>query len=177
LTYRSPGAGLACARAGRRVGGRQAAGYGGDRGSTFPGRRAALPTATKSSMPISKGRREKLGRDRAKGRFLPGAFVVVGDSVGKHARNAPGWQHGDIRQRHRLVSVSWGPDGIGLRSRLGSCADPGTTQCPKRGGASGWSMFAAATSSRPPARAAVGGYAGWRLSARPRWIADHMEEG
>ncbi len=113
-----------------------------------------------------KGRMEKIGRNPEHLKILPGAFVVVGDSVDeakeKRAKLDSMVHYDSPSPRSRCSSAPTPPASI----PTGSCRrSPKPT--PARAAASGWSTLPRATSSRcassPSASAAM---AGCRSSAR-----------
>ena len=122
-----------------------------------------------------KGRMDRLGRDRNDLKILPGAFVVVGDSV-EEARDkrATTRQHGALRQRHCVAfGACWAPmppASIPMANCLTS-----RRPMPARAAASGWSTSPRATSSRsaslPSASAAMAGChsSARRPSSPTRW--------
>ena len=116
-----------------------------------------------------KGRMDKLGRDREHLKILPGAFVVVGDSVeeAKEKRalldsrcitTAPS-PRSRSSARHRRLR---------LRSRRAIAADPRDQRQQERPPAPGRCSPRATSSPCASSRSASAAMAGCRLSARPR---------
>ena len=107
-----------------------------------------------------KGRMDKLGRDRNDLKILPGAFVVVGDSV-EEARDKRALLDSMVHYDSAIASLSvqLGTDASGFDpdGQLPTSRRP----MPARAAASGWSTSPRATSSRsaslPSASAAMAG--------------------
>ena len=114
-----------------------------------------------------KGRMDRLGRDRSNLKILPGAFVVVGDSI-EEAREKRALLDSMVHYDSAIASLSviLGTDASGFdpEGQLPPIRKP----TPARADASGWSISPRATSLRcaslPSASAAM---AGCRSSARP----------
>jgi len=114
-----------------------------------------------------KGRMDKLGRDRDNLKILPGAFVVVGDSIEEAKENAPSstaWCITTAPLRH--CRSYWGPMRP-VSIPMGNFPRS-PKPMPQRAAVSGWSTSPRATSSRSASsRSASAVTAGWPLSARP----------
>ena len=124
-----------------------------------------------------KGRMDRLGRDRDHLKILPGAFVVVGDSVEEATRKARhARQHGALRQRDRLaLGRSWGPMPPASIPTASSPTIP-ETNASKSGRQR---LVDAAARDKLTVRQLaqrVGGYGGLSFVGTPAVIADQMEE-
>ena len=124
-----------------------------------------------------KGRMDKLGRDREHLKILPGAFVVVGDSVEEARKSA------------RCSTAGCITTARSLRSRCSSAPMPPasipTANCRRsrrpmpvkeRAPAAGRCSPRATSSPCANSRSASAAMAGYPLSARLQTIADQMEE-
>ena len=101
-----------------------------------------------------KGRAERAGRNPDHLKILPGAFVVVGDTV-EEAREKRARLDSlvQLRQRHRLAVDRARPRCLGLRSRRPAARDP-RDQCQQERARAGDRPGQAREPHRPPARPA-----------------------
>ena len=101
-----------------------------------------------------KGRMDRLGRNRDHLKILPGAFVVVGDSVEEaKEKRAQTRQHGALRQRHRLAVGATRHRCLRLRSRRAAAADPRNQRQQERPAAAGRCRRARQAHRAPACRA------------------------
>ena len=121
--HRAAGPGLAGDRAGRRVRRRPPA-RGRDRGGRV--RRRRQPRRRPELYADIKGRMDKLGRDRDHLKILPGAFVVVGDTV-EEAQEKRARLDSLVHYDSGIasLSVALGHRRLRLRSRRPVAGDPG----------------------------------------------------
>ena len=123
-----------------------------------------------------KGRMDKLGRDRDHLKILPGAFVVVGDSVEEAKEKArAARQQGALRQRHRLAVGDPGHRCVRFRSRR-PVADIPETNASKSGRQRLVDVAARDKLTVRQLAQRVGGYGGLSFVGTPAGIADQMEE-
>ena len=123
-----------------------------------------------------KGRMDKLGRDREHLKILPGAFVVVGDSVDEGPREArAARQPGALRQRHRLAVGDPWHRRVRLRSRWPVARHP-RDQRHKSGRQRLVDVAARDKLTVRQLAQRVGGYGGLAFVGTPAVIADQMEE-
>ena len=124
-----------------------------------------------------KGRMDKLGRDRNHLKILPGAFVVVGDSV-EEAKEKRALLDSMVHYDSAIASLSVAARHrcIRLRSRR-TIARRSPRPMPSRAAVSAWSMLAARDKLTVRQLAQrVGGYGGLSFVGTPETIADQMEQ-
>ena len=171
--YRPPGAGLAGDRPGRRLRGRQAARRR-DRRSGVHRRRS--PRRRQKLYADIKGRMDKLGRNRDRLKILPGAFVVVGDSV-EEAKEKRAKLDSMVHYDSAIASLSvqLGTDASGFDPD-GQLPPIPETNASKSGRQR---LVDAAARGKLTVRELaqrVGGYGGLSFVGTPQTIADQMEE-
>ena len=123
-----------------------------------------------------KGRMDKLGRDRDSLKILPGAFVVVGDSV-EEAKEKRALLDSKVHYDSAIASLSVDPRHrcIRLRSRRTAAAIP-ETNASKSGRQRLVDLAARDKLTVRQLAQRVGGYGGLSFVGTPKTIADQMEE-